>query len=261
MNLKLYTIACLLVISVPAFCQTDTINFTDKQGRKQGHWVKKYPTETIMYDGYFKDDHPVGEMKRFYENQVIKSVLVYSSDGRKANATMFHPNGYISSRGNYVDQMKEGKWQFFSAITNGYLLSEEFYIKNLRNGLSVKFYPDSTKAEKLTYINDVKQGEWIQYFPSGAVHLKSNYLNGKINGIFEVWFETGAIEFSGNYINDSRDGRWIIYNKDGSIKYKLDYVLGITKDRQMDIDESDFLNTLENNRGKIADPEKNGVIK
>jgi hypothetical protein len=36
---------------------------------------------------------------------------------------------------------------------------------------------------------------------------------------------------------------------------------GITRDRQIDIDESDFLDSLENNRGKIADPEKTGVIK
>ena len=38
-------------------------------------------------------------------------------------------------------------------------------------------------------------------------------------------------------------------------------IAGITKDRQMDIDESDFLDSLENNKGKIADPEKTGVVK
>ena len=36
---------------------------------------------------------------------------------------------------------------------------------------------------------------------------------------------------------------------------------GVTKDRQMDIDESDFLDSLEKNKGKIADPEKTGVIR
>jgi antitoxin component YwqK of YwqJK toxin-antitoxin module len=157
--------------------------------------------------------------------------------------------------------MKEGKWQFFSEITNGYLISEEYYSKNKRNGLSFKFYPDSTVAEKLTYLNDTKQGEWIQYYPSGKACLKSHYLNGRLNGKFEFWFDNGAIEFSGQYKNDSRDGQWVIFNKDGSIKYKLDYISGITKDRQMDIDESAFLESLENNKGKIADPEKTGVVK
>jgi antitoxin component YwqK of YwqJK toxin-antitoxin module len=157
--------------------------------------------------------------------------------------------------------MKEGKWQFFSATANGYLISEEYYVNNHRNGLSVKFYPDSTIADKVTYVNNVKQGEWIQYYPSGSVWLKTTFKNGKINGSFEVWFANGAIEYSGNYKDDSRDGKWVIYNNNGSVKYKLEYLSGITKDRQMDIDESDFLDSLENNRGKIADPEKTGVIK
>lgn len=262
MNIRLLITAYLLAFSVAAASQTDMqLNKTDLQGRKQGHWIKKYPDESIMYDGNFKDDHPVGEFKRFFENQTLKSVLIYSEDGRNAIATIYHQNGFISSKGTYNDQMKEGKWQFFSEITNGYLISEEHYSKNIKNGLSLKFYPDSTIAEKLTYLNNTKQGEWIQYYPTGKVCLKSNYLNGKINGKFEFWYDNGAIEFSGEYKNDSRDGHWVIFNKDGSIKYKLDYISGITKDRQMDIDESAFLESLENNKGKIADPEKTGVVK
>ena len=244
-----------------ATCQTETqINITDQQGRKQGHWIKKYPNESIMYDGFFKDDHPVGEFKRFFENQSLKSMLIYSDDGREAIATIYHPNGNISSKGTYIDQMKEGKWQFFSAFTKGYLISEEFYSKNLKNGPSIKFYIDSTIAEKLYYINGIRQGEWIQYYPNRIVSLKSNYLNGKINGKFEVWFENGSIEFSGQYKNDSRDGLWVIYKNDGTIKYKLEYTAGITKDVQIDIDESDYLDSLEKNKGKIADPEISKVI-
>jgi antitoxin component YwqK of YwqJK toxin-antitoxin module len=261
MNLKIVIIAFLLTISAMATCQTETeINTTDQQGKKQGHWIKKYSNENVMYDGFFKDDHPVGEFRRYYENKILKSMLIYSSDGAEAIATMYHPNGNISSKGKYVNQMKEGKWQFFSAFINGYLICEEHYSRNLKNGPSLKFYPDSTVAERLTNVNDIRQGEWIQYYPNGAICLKSNYLNGKINGKFEVWFENGRIEFSGQYKNDARDGLWHIYNNDGILKYKLEYLAGVTKDRQMDIDESDYLDFLEKNKGKIADPEKTGVI-
>lgn len=262
MNLKIITIASLLAISATATCQTETeINKTDQQGRKQGHWIKKYPDKSIMYDGVFKDDHPVGEFRRYYENNTLKSLLIYNDNGTEAIACIYHPNGYISSKGKYVNQMKEGKWQFFSLSINGYIICEEHYSGNLKNGPSIKFYPDSTVAEKLTYINDIKQGEWIQYYPNGAICLKSNYLNGKINGRFEFWFENGQIEFSGQYKNDVRDGLWYIYNNDGILKYKLEYLAGVTKDRQLDIDESDYLDFLEKNKGKIADPEKTGVIR
>ena len=261
MNIKLYITASLLAISLCVASQTETqINVTDQLGRKQGHWIKKYPNESIMYNGFFKDDYPVGEFRRFFENQSLKSLLIYSEDGRKAIATIYHPNENISSKGTYIDQMKEGKWQFFSAFIKNYMISEESYSKNLKNGPSNKFYPDSTIAEKLFYINDIKQGEWIQYYPNGTVCLKTNYLNGKINGKFEVWSENGNIELSGQYKNDSKDGLWIIFNNDRTIKYRLEYISGITKDNQLDIDGSAYLDSLENNKGKIADPEISKVI-
>ena len=142
MNIRILIIASFLAISVVQQARLiPQLNKTDQQGRKQGHWIKKYPDETIMYDGYFKDDHPVGEFKRYFENQTLKSVLIYSDDGRKATATIYHPNGNISSKGTYINQMKEGKWQFFSEFTNGYLISEEYYSKNLKNGPSLNSIP------------------------------------------------------------------------------------------------------------------------
>lgn len=260
MNLKLVTLAFLLTVSGYVLCQTTSdINKTDQLGRKQGRWIKKYPNTNIMYDGVFKDDHPVGEFRRFYEDNSIKSILQYSDDGKKAAATMYHQNGYVSSIGTFINQQKEGKWQFFSEYTKGYLLSEETYKGNIKNGQALKFYPDSTVQERANYVNDTMQGECIQYYPNGKVSLRSNYLNGKVNGKFELYFLTGLIKYSGQYINDKKEGLWLIYQNDGTIKYRITYHDGITNDRQMDIDESDFLDSLEKNKGKIADPEKSGV--
>ncbi|TAL62257.1 MAG: hypothetical protein EPN88_13535 [Bacteroidetes bacterium] len=262
MNLKIFTTATLLAISSIAFCQTDTVlNKTDKQGKKQGHWIKKYPNQVVMYDGFFKENIPVGEFKRYYENSTLMSILVFNDNGKEASATIYHPNGNIASKGKYVSQLKEGKWQFFSEFIKDYLICEEYYSKNIKNGPSLKLYPDSTLAERVNYINDLKQGEWIQYYQNGTMCVKSNYLDGKINGKYEVWFENGKTHFSGKYKNDKRDGLWYIYNSDGTLKYKLEYSEGITKDRQLDIDESDYLDFLEKNKGKIADPEKTGIIR
>ncbi|HEX7493298.1 MAG TPA: hypothetical protein VF346_03685, partial [Bacteroidales bacterium] len=91
--------------------------------------------------------------------------------------------------------------------------------------------------------------------------LKTNYLNGRINGKFEVWSENGNIELSGQYKNDSKDGLWIIYNNDRTIKYKLEYMSGVAKDNQLDIDGSAYLDSLEKNKGKFADPEISKDIK
>jgi antitoxin component YwqK of YwqJK toxin-antitoxin module len=246
-----------ILLSFSCMAQND-LNKTDQKGLKQGKWVKKYPNQVVMYEGFFKDDHPVGEFKRYYEDNTLRSLLIYSNDGIEAEATIYHPNGYISSKGKYINQMKEGKWQFFSPENNGYLICEEYYSGNVRNGLSLKYYQDSTIAEKVNYVRGVKNGEWVQYFENGRMWIRSSYLNGKLDGKFEVWFENGTKSFSGQYKNDSRDGTWIIYNRDGSIKYKIEYRNGYTDDKRVDIDESNYLDSLERNKGKIPDPEITG---
>jgi antitoxin component YwqK of YwqJK toxin-antitoxin module len=262
MNLKIIIASVLMVLSPFLAGQTDKqLNQTDLQGRKQGHWIKKYPDETILYDGYFKDDHPVGDFKRYYEDKTLKSVLHFTGDGKEAMAILYHPNGFIASKGKYMNQQKEGKWEFYSSFSKDYLISEESYSHNLRNGLSVKYYPDKTIAEKVTYVNDIRQGGWTRYYPGGSILIRSNYVNGLVDGKFEAWFENGTIEFSGQYKKDERDGLWLIYNPDGSVKYRVEYSNGVTNDRQIEIDEAKFLDSLELNKGKVEDPEKTGILK
>lgn len=257
MKIKALIVILSLAIPVNSISQdSNNVNKTDKQGNKEGKWVKRYPNGTVMYEGNFKDDHPVGEFRRYDENGSLKSLLVYNSDGSEADATMYHSNGLISSKGKYKNQKKEGTWKFYSSFTDGYLLSEENYVANLKNGQSLKYYPDKTIAERLFYKNDLKQGEWIQYYRSGKVCLRSGFLNDKVNGKYEVWYENGKLQFAGQYKNDVRDGLWLIYNKDGSVKYNLEYRDGIQTQSRFEIDSSEYLDSLERNIGKIAEPEK-----
>jgi antitoxin component YwqK of YwqJK toxin-antitoxin module len=262
MKLKLFISVSLFVISSVLLCQTQTpVNQTDSKGRKQGHWIKLYPDQTILYDGYFTDDHPVGEFKRYYEDKTLKSVLLFSNNGKEADATLYHPNGYIASKGKYVNQKKEGKWKFYSGEIKSYLISEGTYAGDLRNGLSLSFYPDSTVAEKVVYVNEVRHGEWTRYYPGGSLLLKANYTYGRLEGKFETWFVDGKIEYAGQYKKDARDGEWILHNPDGTVKYKIEYIDGITKDRQMDIDQSKYLDEIEKNKDNVQDPEKTRVLK
>jgi antitoxin component YwqK of YwqJK toxin-antitoxin module len=261
MSLRYLLIFFFLVLQPVVFSQTsDSINKTDKNGMKQGHWIKKYPNGSTQYNGYFKDNKPVGIFKRYFENDTLNSILVFSNDGREAIATQYHPNGVIASKGKFVNQLREGKWKFYSSKIKGYLVAEEEYKANIRNGLSVKYYPDSILAEKVSYINDLRNGEWIQYYRDGTICLKANYVNGKLQGSFTVFFSNGKPEYLGQYKDDTRDGMWKIFNPDGSLKYNIKYSDGIAEDSEKFKKESDYLDALEKNKGKIADPAITGTI-
>jgi antitoxin component YwqK of YwqJK toxin-antitoxin module len=256
LSVLLFTLVCT------ASAQTiSDINKTDSLGRKQGPWTKYWPNGNIQYQGLFRDDHPVGSFKRYYSNRVLMSEQEFSEDGREAVTINYHANGYISSKGTYINQMKEGKWSFFSATLEGYLINEEEYSKNMKNGVSIKYYPNGVIAEKLIFVNNVREGEWTQYHSSGNPFIKSTYNQGRLEGKFEVWFENGQIQYSGNYRNNLREGKWLIYNDNGSLKYELNYKDGLAKEKQPDLDFSRLIDSMEQQKDQVNDPEKTGVLR
>lgn len=258
-----YLITICIFVSIPlsSYSQRiDTLNRTDDSGKKQGYWIKKYPSGKIQYEGYFRDNHPAGIFKRYYDNDTLQSILFYNSNGKEAEAIFFHRNGFIAAAGKYVDQKKEGKWQFFSSLIKGYMVSEEEYSNNMRNGMSVKFFPDKTISEKTHYINNLKDGEWTQYHSNGKLFTKANYSNGILEGSFEVWDASGRQTHKGQYKNDRRDGIWYIYNPDGSVKSEIKYSGGVALNPEYYLKENAWLDSLEQAGKKVSDPEKTGSI-
>lgn len=261
MYLKFLIFNLLLFLPLTSFPQEgQALNQTDKSGKKQGHWIRNYPDGSIMYDGYFIDDKPAGEFKRYYEDGKLKSLMTFSKNGSEASASLFYQNGFIASKGKYLNQLKEGTWQFFSDSEEGLLISDEEYLNDKRNGSLRIFYPDSTVAEMINYKNGIKNGEWIKYYPDGSIIFRTNYVNGKLNGNFEAFFKDGKLEVSGRYKSGLRDGLWMINNKDGSPRFRVEYADGMTNNRDIDIYESNYIDSLEQNSIEIPDPDKTGKI-
>lgn len=255
MNKQFIFSTLLIFLTLDIFGQVNTpTNMVDAQGKKQGEWVKYYKNGAIQYKGKFKDDHPVDTLVRYYENKVLMSIFVYSEDGKQATARINHPNGYIASEGVYVNQLKEGVWKFYSEEVEGYLMNEENYSENMKNGLSIKYYSTKAVAEKLTYSYGLKDGEWLQYFADGQPFLKASYSAGLLEGKFETWFSNGKPEFIGAYKDNFRDGKWLIYNEDGSLKYEVNYVRGTPDNSQIILDASDELDKMEKGGRTVADP-------
>jgi antitoxin component YwqK of YwqJK toxin-antitoxin module len=251
----------LLVACTPSLSQvTDTLNLTDSKGMKQGHWIKKDSKGKVQYEGFFRNNKPVGEFKRFYSDGKLQSVLVFSEDGKSADAVFYHTNGLKSSAGKYVNQMKEGKWQFFSSSFNDYMISEEEYKNNQRHGLSVKYYPNNIPSEMVTYKNGARDGEWLQFYVNGNVFLRGNYSAGKLQGRFTVYYDDGKTQYTGQYLDDARNGDWLKYDRNGSLNSTINYKRGIPTNPDFFIKETRYLDSLEQNKGKIQDPEKTGTI-
>lgn len=234
------------------------LNQTDNNGLKQGPWVRTWPNGMKMYEGVFKDNKPVGEFRRYYQNGVLSSVMNFSEDGLTADAELYFQTGRLASKGRFVDRKKEGKWQFFSRENEGVLVSEEIYEDNMRNGTSLRYYPNGTLGERLEFRNDEKHGSWEQFHDNGKPYIKSQYSGGKLNGSYEAWFVNGNQMYSGHYKSDAREGLWLVYNEDGTVRYRINYKNGIPDNPQMDNDAAAYVDKLEKEKGRIPDPEITG---
>ena len=261
MYLKSVVFSVLVILVNPSYGQTGSqLNQTDPKGLKQGHWIKKNSSGHVIYDGYFKDNEPIGVMKRYFDNDSLQTIMNYRPDHKTVDVEIYHPNGFPASKGTYVNKLKEGKWQFYSEYEKGYLICEESYTQNKKNGLSVKYYKDSTPAEKINYTDDTRNGSWIQYFENGQVCLSGNYVNGILDGNFTCYYEDGKPDVKGQYKENVRDGEWIKYNPDGTVRKRMIYRSGELTNADAYKEETDFLDKMEKNKGLIPDPEKTGTL-
>ncbi len=252
----------ILMTQVTTIAQ-ENINRTDLNGLKQGHWIKKYPNGQIMYDGYFADNKPVGEFKRFDEDGNPESILFYGTDNDTVKAQFFHPNGYIAGKGCYLDRKKTGEWLYFSDYIDGRLLMKCNYTDDMIEGIRIKYHWNGNIAEKLVFERGIKSGTWLQYFTDGTLCLESSYSNGNLNGDFRSWHNNGKPEITGQYSKNVRVGTWIFYDTEGRTRKEIRYNnKGIPENRaELIREETEYLDRLEKEGGKIADPEITGIIK
>lgn len=255
--LKYFFVSTLLIsLSINIIGQTpDEINKVDGNNKKQGLWIKYYPNGKVQYKGTFKDDMPIDTMTRYYQNSSIMSVTIYSVESNEVYSHIFDQNGFKVSEGSYKNQMKEGLWKFYSPTVKDYLVNEEYYSENIRNGISTKYFENKAVAEKINYSYGIKDGEWTQYYENGQLSLRSFYINGSLEGKFETWYPDGKPKYVGYYRDNYREGKWYMYNEDRSLKYEADYIRGTTNNSQMLLDASESIDKMEQQGKSVDDPE------
>ncbi|MCU0457944.1 MAG: hypothetical protein MUE37_02495 [Bacteroidales bacterium] len=256
MNRHLSILIALTLLSIPALTQ----NLTDQAGKKQGPWVRKYPDGKIMYEGTFKDDKPIGLFKRYTEEGLLLSELTYTAGKDEATAVFYYGDGKKAAEGKYVSRKKEGLWKFWSSTQPHYLICEEYYHNDTRHGLSLKYYPDSTLAEKVAWDMGNRSGEWLQYYQDGTVCLRAEFLAGMLEGPFSYYHPNGRLQYEGRYSQDHRTGDWMIFNEDGSLKQIINYRDGVPADPKLADKETKFLDDLEKNKGKIEVTDITGTV-
>lgn len=236
----------------------DTLNYMDANGKRQGQWIQKYKNGNTQFEGYFKNDIPVGQLKKYHENGKLKYDMYYDpKDANQVNVTMYDVAGELSAKGSYYAKKKNGPWQYYGAANT--IIMEENYNHGLLDGKSTIYWQTNPgqPMEIKNWKDSIKEGEWIWFYEDGKIRQKTTYKEDKLSGEFLVFFSDGKTHISGFYKNNVRDGLWEYFNEDGSSKIKIEYKDGkIVNEDEFEKAQTKLINEeyLEQ-EGKHVDPQ------
>jgi antitoxin component YwqK of YwqJK toxin-antitoxin module len=202
-----------------------TMNQVDAKGMKQGEWRKTDANGRLIYEGAFKDDKPTGTFTYYDSTAKVKAINEFSGNGTKAHTITFNRFGKKSSEGNYLNEKREGLWQFYN--DDEILIAEEFYENGIAAGTWKNYYMNGALLEEINYKNGKKEGPWKQYFDDGPVKLSATYENGKLQGLATFFHPSGRVKISGPYKNNFKDGVWMFLNDKGVADKKEIWADGI----------------------------------
>lgn len=221
-TLNLLILALLLPLVVSA--QRDSINKIDKNGLKQGRWIKTNEIGQKIYEGTFKNDKPLGTFTYFYPNGKTKSITHFYAQANQAYTYFYNSTGGKISEGKVVGEAKDSTWTLYR--TGDSIQAIENYTKGKKNGVFKRFHSNGQLYEELTFKNDLQEGVRKKYFLNGAMESQVNYTAGAENGKATFYFTDGQKSAEGNYKNGFRDGTWYYYNSAGVWEWQIKFVKG-----------------------------------
>lgn len=245
-------------VSVAAFAQKDTLNYMDANGKKQGHWIQKYENGTIKFEGFFKNDIPIGQVKKYHENGTLKYDMYYSpSDHNKIKVTMFDVDGNLSAKGSYYGKKKDSTWTYYGIGDK--VIMEENYNHGKLDGKSVVYWQTTqNQPMEIKYWKDsLKHGDWVWFYEDGQIRQKAHYNEDKLDGEFLVFLSDGKPHITGAYKANVRDGKWVYYKEDGTVKLTIEYANGkIVNEDEFERAQTKIIDEeILNQEGKHIDPQ------
>jgi len=251
---KSLTLLLLMIPLLLASQESDTINQVDTQGKKTGYWEKKSPEGSYLYQGYFKEGRPIGEMKRYYETGELKAVMFYKEDCDTVRTRFFYNDGEPAGEGSYLGNQKEGLWTYYS-FYSGAVTSTEQYVHGQRHGTERKFYSNGQVSEEIEWSRNVKHGQWNQFFEDGTRKLLSFHLYGKVSGSYTFYWPNSYPYYKGQFLDNKQHGKWEFYTDEGELKYEIMYHYGKAENEEELIkQDQEFFEMIEENLGKFEDP-------
>jgi len=235
LSMKTLFLTYLICFTLSSFAQfngavkNDTINFIDKNNKKQGLWIR-YSTDKkrVIEKGYYLNGHKNGLWKTYYSSGRIKHEITYKEGKPVGPAKFYYESGKVSEEGYWNINHWEGNYKFYHS--NGNLAYDWNYDKTGKRTGEQKYYYENGNIK---YTGLWQQGKTTgalkMYNDSGMLVSERIYENGKFARSINIQnkdtfkMPTGH---SKRWAHFTGTGHHTIYNLAGKIEKKGYFVKG-----------------------------------
>lgn len=228
-NLLRISMFFLIVMNVfSLFSQSDSLNMVDNKGLKHGKW-RKIEAGKLVYEGQFNHGTPSGKFVHYYDDgKVVKTISLYSQNGKVTHVSTFYHAGKLSSYGKYVDKQKDSIWVYFS--DNDIKIAEESFSKGKKNGAWRTYDPKTGQLlEEINWKNNVQHGPMQAWSLNGKHRYQIIYKDGKAHGPYFANYPSGNVYERGIYKNSLKDSITTYYDENGRIAHKRKWNKGVVE--------------------------------
>jgi len=147
----------------------------------------------------------------------IFSCKFSGTEGEKRTSKGFLHGMPTIKEGMVINEKRNGIW--VELYLNGDTASTTHYIKGVKTGKSVTYYPNGQMSTSKQYLNDLLVGLLQMWFDSGLL-LGETYFNtsGEKSGSYKEFWSSGHLKVSGQYYNDLEHGRWLYSDSTGTLQ-------------------------------------------
>jgi len=226
---------------------SENINKTDEQNRKQGVWKEFFLNDVLKIEAHYFNNLLDGDYKEF---NMTGSLLVYQryqngipvvetavDENKIEIKNTYYINGAVKTSGPYKDTIKVGIHRTYnqegkisaSIIYDdfGLLLSTGIVGKDGdKHGNWTDFYPSGKVKAKGKYKNNKRIDDWQFFYESGTIEQIGAYDNGKMNGEWKWYFDTGKLLRQEKFENGAENGLMVEYDSIGTVITKGTYIDG-----------------------------------
>lgn len=224
MKLRLIALALMMV---GLACQAQ--NQMDKQGRRQGHWVKMDKQGAKIYEGDFVDDKETGTFTYYYPNGTIRIQNEYTIPGKVCKHQVFDKEGHLLAKGDFNQKNRDGLWLFYSA--NGKVIKQTTYKMGVRHGLQVLFTSNGDTAEVCNWADNHRHGRWWKRIGTKG-YITATYVKGGIEGRLTEYNDDQQLVREGFYTKGERNGQWSYYENGQKVICET-WTMGNMRDREV----------------------------